>query len=291
MTNTISYQNKAGFEWNWLKRWQHVWQYRSLVQNLVVRDLKARYKNSILGILWSVLNPLGLMVVFTVLFSVMGRGENTRQFPVFILVGLMPWNFFRSAVTGGSTSITGNGAILKKVYFPREILPLANMLSNLVNFFFTLIVLVAFLYIFELPLTIHALWFPVILIIQIIFTMGLTLLLSAISVFYRDVMMILEVGMTAWLFLTPIFYSFDLFKTEAVLMGIPFDPSQVMRWVNPMASIIDSYRTIFWGTTGSVGPASMNPIFLLRTFVTAFIVFVIGYIVFVRLEYLFGEKL
>ena len=265
-------------------------QYQYLLRNLVVRDLKARYQSSVLGILWSILNPLFLMLVFTVVFSVMG-GNQIRQYPVFVLVGLIPWNFFSGALTSGTTSITGNSALVKKVYFPRELLPTSALLSNLVNFLFAFAVLVILLYAFGIGLTIHALWVPVLLLTQLIFTLGLCLLLGSLTVFYRDVLMILEVVVLAWFFVTPVFYSLEMFGDSVTLLGLTFNPAQVMRWVNPMASIIDGYRTVLWGTYGSGGPVGMNAAYLLRTFVTSVIVLIVGYAVFVRLNPLFGEKL
>ena len=125
--------------------------YQYLLRNLVVRDLKARYKSSVLGILWSILNPLFLMLVFTVVFSVLADNQ-IRQYPVFVLVGLIPWNFFSGALTSGTTSITGNSALVKKVYFPRELLPTSALLSNLVNFLFAFGVLIVLLYAFGLSL-------------------------------------------------------------------------------------------------------------------------------------------
>ncbi|MCP4423680.1 MAG: ABC transporter permease [Chloroflexi bacterium] len=272
-------------------RLQALYNYRYLLSNLVIRDIKARYKNSALGILWSMLNPLGLMLVFTMVFTVLGRGGGYRHYPVFVLVGIMPWNFFSSSLTRGSVSIISNSSLIKKVYFPRELLPTASLLSNLVNFSFTFLVLVIFIYAFGIGLTVHALWVPAILLAQLIFTLGITLLLSALAVFYRDILMILEVGVTAWFFLTPVFYPFEFFARSSTFMGVTFSPAQIMRWLNPMASIIDSYRTVLWGTQESGGPASMDPVFLLRTLVTAVIVFIIGYTLFIRTEHLFGEKL
>ncbi|HOU40565.1 MAG TPA: ABC transporter permease [Promineifilum sp.] len=264
--------------------------YHYLLRNLVVRDLKARYKNSILGILWSILNPLFLMLVFTMLFTVMANSA-LRQYPVFVLVGLIPWNFFSGALTSGTTSVTGNSALVKKVYFPRELLPTSALLSNLVNFLFAFAVLVVFLYVFGIGLTIHALWVPVLLLTQLIFTLGLCLLLGSLTVFYRDVLMILEVVILAWFFMTPVFYSLEMFGPTATVLGVTFNPAQVMRWVNPMASIIDGYRTVLWGTYGSNGPVGMNAAYLVRTLVTSLIVLMIGYGVFVRLNPYFGEKL
>jgi ABC-type polysaccharide/polyol phosphate export permease len=275
---------------NWRRHWEELHKFRYLLRNLVSRDLKARYKNSVLGILWSVLNPLFLMAVFTVLFTVLANSE-IRQYPIFVLVGLIPWNFFSGSLTSGTTSVTNNSSLIKKVYFPRELLPTSALLSNLVNFLFAFAVLIVFLFAFDIGLTIHALWVPLILLTQLIFTLGLCLLLGSLTVLYRDVLMILEVVLLAWFFLTPVFYSLEMFGESATLFGVTFNPAQLMRWINPMASIIDGYRTVLWGTYESAGPAAMNPAYLLRTLVTSVIVLVIGYAVFLRLSPLFGEKL
>lgn len=129
------------------------------------------------------------------------------------------------------------------------------------------------------------------LLTQLIFTLGLGLLLGSLTVFYGDVLMILEVVLLAWFFMTPVFYSLEMFGPTATVLGVTFNPAQVMRWINPMASIIDGYRTVLWGTYGSDGPVSMNAAYLVRTLVTSIIVFFIGYGVFVRLNPYFGEKL
>lgn len=274
---------------------QELRRYRFLLRNLIVRDLKVRYKNSVLGVLWSLLNPLLMMIVFSLVFGVLSNND-IRQYSVFFLVGLMPWNFFSGSVLSGANAITGNAHLVKKVYFPRELLPVAALMSNLVNFFIALAVLLVFLFGSGLGLTIHAAWVPLLVITQLIFTLGLVLLLSSLHVFYRDIMMILDVVMLAWFFLTPVMYPLSRFGQEVTILGIEFLPAQVMRWVNPMASIIDGYRTVLWGTMSasgavSAGPAAMDPAYLLRTFVTAVIVFVIGYFVFARRRHLFGETL
>lgn len=285
------YHYNADHRWTtWREKLHELRQYRYLLRNLVVRDLKARYKNSVLGILWSILNPMFLMLVFTIIFSVLANNQ-IRQYPIFVLVGLIPWNFFSGALTSGTISVTGNSALVKKVYFPRELLPTSALLSNLVNFLFAFLVLVVFLFVFDVGLTRHALWIPFLLLTQLIFTLGLCLLLGSLTVFYRDVLMILEVVVLAWFFLTPVFYSLEMFGSSVTLLGITFNPAQVMRWINPMASIIDGYRTVLWGTYNSGGPVGMNGAYLVRTFVTSVIVLVVGYAVFSRLNPLFGEKL
>ena len=288
------YDAEVGWR-NLLPDFRELYDYRFLLRNLVIRDLKVRYKNSVLGVLWSLLNPLLMMVVFSLVFGVLSNND-IRQYSVFFLVGLMPWNFFSGSVLTGANAITGNASLVKKVYFPREILPVASLMSNLVNFFIALGVLLVFLYASGLGLTVHALWVPLIIITQLIFTLGLALLLSALHVFYRDIMMILDVVMLAWFFLTPILYPLSHFGQEITILGFEVLPAQFMRWVNPMASIIDGYRTVLWGTisSGNVtspGPAAMDPAYLLRTFVTAVIVLVVGYLVFARRQHLFGETL
>jgi lipopolysaccharide transport system permease protein len=274
------------------QRLRELTKYGYLLQSLVIRDIKSQYKGSALGILWSLLNPLGLMLVFSIVFSVLSGSSAPRQYPVFVLVGIIPWRFFSASLMKTSVAITQNATLIKKVYFPRELLPISNLLSELVNFFFGFLVLVVFLYAFGLELTRYALWVPVILAIQLVLTLGLGFLLSTLTTFYRDVLMVMDVVLQAWFFLTPVFYSFEtLFGETATLFGITFNPTQLMRWVNPMASIIDGYRTALWGTVASDGPVSMDPIFLLRTFIESFIILVIGYYVFVRSEHVFGEKL
>lgn len=268
-----------------------LYHYRYLLRNLVIRDLKVRYKNSILGIFWSLLRPLLMMTVYTVLFTILIPNESVEKFPIFILVALIPWQFHTGTVTSSASSITGNSSIIKKVYFPRILLPVAAILSNLVNFLLSSLVLLVLLFAFGVGITIHAFWLPLILFTQITFLLGLALIFSTLQAFYRDTLMILEVGLLAWFFLTPVFYPFERFGSEAMLWGISFDPARVMRWINPMASIVDSYRTVLWGTVGSNGPVSMDLLALLRTFITAVLIFILGYIVFSRSEHLFGEKL
>lgn len=268
-----------------------IYRFRFLLRNLVIRDLKVRYKNSLLGVFWSLLHPLLMMTVYTLLFTILIPDRGIEKYPVFIMVALIPWQLHTGTMNNCARSITNNSAIIKKVYFPRILLPLSALLSNLVNFLLASVVLLVMLFAWGVGLSIHALWVPVILFVQVIFLLGLGLIVATLQTFYRDTAMILEVGLLAWFFLTPIFYPFERFGREAELLGIVFDPARVMRWVNPMASIVDSYRTVLWGNVGGNGPASMDPLALLRTFVTAVIIFVIGYIIFNRSEYLFGEKL
>jgi lipopolysaccharide transport system permease protein len=276
---------------NWRARLKESIQYRFLLQNLVKRDLKVRYRNSVLGVLWSLLNPLLMMLVFSVIFGALLARDDIRQYSIFFLVALLPWHFFSGSLLSGTVSITDSASLVKKVYFPRELLPTSALFSNLVNFLLAFVVLVVLLYISGLGLTVHALWLPPILITQLFFTLGLMLFLGSLNVFYRDIIMVVDVLLLAWFFLTPVIYPLEWLEGTKIILGMTVTPAIIMRWLNPMASIVDGYRTVLWGTMGSDGPVAMDPAFLLRTFVTAFLVFVAGYAAFTHRQHLFAEKL
>jgi len=276
---------------DWRKNIGESIKYRSLLHNLVKRDLKVRYRNSLLGVMWSLLNPLLMMLVFSLIFGKLMPREDIRQYAVFFLVGLLPWQFFTGSMISGTVSTTSSAHMINKIYFPRELLPTSSILSNLVNFLLAFVVLVFFLYASGIGLTVYALWLPALVLTQIVFTLGLALFLSALNVFYRDVLMILDVVLLAWFFLTPVIYPLEWLGETQTIMGITFDPAQVMRWLNPMASIIDGYRTVLWGTMSSDGPVALDPIYLGRTFITAALIFVVGYLFFSRFQHLFAEKL
>lgn len=269
---------------------QEVWVYRDLLWNLVVRDLKVRYKNSVLGVAWSLLNPLLMMLVFTVVFTVFWPNNQVAHFSAFVLTGLLPWNLFQASIMGAAYSIVGNANLVKKVYFPREVLPIAVVLSNAVNFLLALLVLFPVLWMNDIPLTRHAVWVPVILLIQICFTVGLALVVSTLNVFYRDTAMVLDVGLLAWFFLTPIFYPMEFIPATKVVLGVALPVHRLVRWVNPMASIIDSYRIVLYGSIEGTGPAPPALDFMARTAVTAILVLVVGWWFFRRYSGRFGEE-
>jgi len=267
-----------------MEQLRELWKYRELIRNLITRDLKVRYRNSLLGIAWSWINPLLLMLVFTVVFNFLAGNSDLPHFHVFVLCALLPWNFFTASVGGATTSIVGNAHLIKKVYFPREALPLSIVLSNLVNFIIALPVFFVLAFASGMSLTPWVLLLPVTILIQVTFTIGLTLILATLNVFYRDTQIILGVIMQAWLFLTPVFYPINAVPQEANLFGIQFNAQLWLRRLNPMASIIASYRDLlYWGV-----PTGLD--FLLRTAVTAVIVLIVGYLIFLRYSPRFGEE-
>jgi lipopolysaccharide transport system permease protein len=270
---------------------QELWQYRALIRNMVARDLKARYKNSLLGYVWSLLNPLLMMCVFWVVFSLLLKNA-IPMFPVFLIVALLPWNYAVTSVSSGMRAILDNSNIVKKVYFPREILPITVVLSNLVNYLFALPVMFLVMAGVQL-LTIHQLNFswtfaflPVILIIQTIFLIGMALLLSTTAVFFRDTTHIIDILIQLWLFLTPVFFALDNIVSPTA--------AKMVRWLNPMASIIDFYRDILYGqanpgTIPTPGLPALDGVF--RTLLTALVVLALGAYVFHRTSGRFGEEI
>jgi len=261
--------------------------FKDLIRNLVVRDLKVRYKNSVLGILWSWLNPLFMMAVYTIVFTVMqpaGNGIPPKRFPAFVLCALLPWNFFTSAVTQSVNVIIDNANLVKKVYFPREILPLSVVLSNLVNFGISLLVLFPMLLILKIPITPWLLLLPVVVFLQFCFVTGIAFLLSTLNVFYRDTKAIMDVAVMAWFFVTPVFYPIDILPRSKEIFGLTINIHRWTRILNPMASLVAAYRDVlFYGRR-------VGTDFLARTAVTAIAVLIVGYFVFHKYSKVFGEE-
>lgn len=274
-----------------ISKLRELYAYWELAENLVIRDLKVRYKNSVLGFLWSLLNPLLLMLVFTIVFTIMLPNLAIPKFPVFVLCALLPWNFFNTSVLGGTTSIVSNGHLIKKVYFPREILPIAMVLSNFVNLLLALPVLFALIVFFRVPLNVSLVYLPLIMIVQVAFTIGMALILATLDVFYRDTGVIMEVIMQAWFFLTPVFYPVSLLPEWKVVRGIALPVRRLTYILNPMASIIASYRSVLYGFTDGSPPAAPAWDFFSRTIVTSLLVLIIGYRFFTHFSHRFGEEI
>ncbi len=259
--------------------------YRELIVNLTIRELKARYKNSVLGFFWSLLNPLGMMLVFTVVFTVLMPNSQIRNFPVFLLCGLLPWNFFSAGVMTGTNSIVSNSNLVKKVYFPRTVLPIASVLANLVNFLLALVVLFVMLFVFRIRLSPFVWLLPVVILIQTCFVAGMALILSTLNVFYRDTLMIMDVVMLAWFFLTPVFYPIEILPRSYEFLGLSLNVHRLAYILNPMASLISTYRDLlYWGYRTDLD-------FFLRTALTALAVLAFGFWFCVRYSARFSEEI
>lgn len=269
-----------------------IWGYRELIRNLVLRDLRTRYKGSALGYFWTQLAPLGMMLVYVVVFGLLMPG-GIAQFPVFVIVALLPWNFTAEAVTGGTRSVIDGSALVKKVYFPREVLPLVSVLSSLLNYLLSLpmmFLVMAVVQLFSLGRLNFAWTFgylPVLIGIQTVLLAGLVLLLSAVAVFFRDIVHLVGILVNVWFFLTPVIYPLGTFGDGLAV--------RLVRWLNPMASLIEFYREILYGSAVPVGqiPTPGLPALtsVLRVGVTAVLLLTVGYWVFQRAARRFGEEL
>lgn len=284
----VSWPVKIGY---WLRSFlthlSDLWAYRELLRNLTMRDLKVRYRNSALGILWSLGNPLLMMLVYTFVFTVMtGYSSKEENYPVFVLCGILPWNFFSASVIGAIRSIVDNAQLVGKVYFPRENLPISVTLANLVNFLLALLVLFGLMAVSGIPFTKWILLLPVVIAVQLIFIVGFSLIMATANVFYRDTQVIMEVVMMAWFFMTPILYPITILPREYYIqwLGITVDVWRWMNILNPMASIIATYRVILYSG------APPDPYFFIRTLLTALGMLGIGALVFYHYSRRFAEE-
>jgi lipopolysaccharide transport system permease protein len=255
--------------------------YRGLIQSLVARELKARYRGSALGFFWSFINPLLLLIVYSVVFGYVmdaAQDERVRPFALFMFCGILPWTWFSSSLMESSGVLISGGNLIKKVLFPAEILPLVTVLSNMVHFFFGLVILAGFLIWHQRPLNLSELaLFPLAVVVQLVFTCGLALILSALTVHFRDIRDILSNLLTFWFFATPIIYPYFLFP-EHEWRGL-------MLKLNPFTHLAISYQEILF-FEGPVG--HLRWLLLLGAISVVFFFF--GYFVFDRLRDTFAEE-
>ncbi|MCP3992983.1 MAG: ABC transporter permease, partial [Actinomycetia bacterium] len=201
---------------NPIARVRDVWSYRELLTNLIRRELKVRYKNSVIGFVWTLLNPLLYLAVFTIVFAVVLR-SGVPRYGLLLLSGLLAFNLFSQGLTGATVSITGNGPLVQKVWFPREILPLAAIGANLITFVFQFVILMLGMAAFRQVPEWSMLWLIIpALVVTLMMATGLGLLLSALNVYYRDFQHFLELGLLTWFWLTPVVYLYN-FAGEAVI--------------------------------------------------------------------------
>ena len=258
-----------------ISQFRDIYRYREAVRNLVARDLKVRYSNSALGIVWSLFSPLLMTVVYYVVFTYLVQ-NGIQKFPVYIMAGLMPWTYFTSSLIGATLAISANGHLINRVYFPREVLPLANLLSNGVNFLISLVLLFAVIVVFQIPLSASLVWLPVIVLIQTVLSFGLGLLLAAVNVYFRDTQQLVDVAILAWFFVTPIIYPLDIIKNSTLKL--------VLQIVNPMAGLVVAYQHVLY--SGDWPQLSLLAI----TALEAVLVLVVGALVFRRLSPAFAEE-
>ncbi|MDH5637760.1 MAG: ABC transporter permease [Nitrospinota bacterium] len=211
-----------------------LYKYRELITSLVAKDLKARYRGSVMGMAWTFLNPLLLLSVYALVFSVYMRIK-VENYTVFMFAGLLPWTWFASSLMDGVNSITGAGSLITKSMFPAEILPMVKIISNLFNYIFSLPLLFGFMVWYGVDFTLALLWLPVLMIAQLLFTMGLVYFVASINVRFRDVQHVLANIVLLWFFLCPIIYPISSIPPE---WRFTFN-------LNPMAILAVGYQDIF----------------------------------------------
>jgi lipopolysaccharide transport system permease protein len=255
--------------------------YRGLIQSLVARELKARYRGSFLGFFWSFINPLLLLLVYSFVFTyVMPVAEDSRvrPFALFMFCGILPWTWFSSSLAEASGVLISGGNLIKKVLFPAEVLPIVTVLSNLVHFLFGLVILGTFLIWYQRPLNASELAiFPLVVLVQLVMTTGFALILSALTVHFRDIKDILSNLLTFWFFATPIIYPYFAFPEgswQAMLLKL-----------NPFTHLAITYQEILF-FEGPVGHLR----WLLVLGVVSVALFFLGYFMFDRLRDGFAEE-
>ncbi|QSQ14749.1 ABC transporter permease [Myxococcus landrumensis] len=216
---------------------RELYQYRGLLLSLVQRELKARYRGSFLGFLWTFLNPTLHMMVYALLFTVVMR-QNIPSFPYFMFVGLLPWLWFSSSLGGGASAISDRRDLMTKVRFPAQVLPTTVVLTNLSNYLLSLPLMVGLGLFYGQTPTWHILAFPVVVAIQLVFTLALTYILAAINVTFRDLQHIVNNLLTMWFFMTPVLYPISTIKDDPL--------RDVVMTLNPMSSLLVSYQAIFY---------------------------------------------
>lgn len=258
-----------------MRVFKELYNYREMIFSLVRKDLRGRYKGSILGFLWTFINPLLQLGVYTLVFSIIMR-NGIEKFYLFLFVALMPWIFFSASVTGGATSIIASQDMVKKIYFPRQVLPIAYVTSAFVNMVLTFLVIFAVLLFSGVGINIVAvLCLPIIMVVEYILCLGIAMLTSALTVYFRDLEYILGIVAMAWMYLTPVLYSVEMVPEKL----------QPLINLNPMTPIIIAYRDILY--------YKQIPQFstLIQATVLGIIVLVLGSLIFNKLQKGFAEEL
>lgn len=259
-----------------ITRIKEIYAYRTMIVSLVKRDLKGRYKGSVLGFLWTFINPLFQLLIYTFVFSIVMR-NGIKDYYMFLFVALIPWIFFATSLSGGTTCITGQKNMVQKIFFPREVLPLSFVISQFVNMLLSFIVIFAVMLIMRYtfnPLALLCL-IPV-MITEFILALGFTFILSAVTVYFQDMQFIMGIFTMAWQFLSPVMYSVEM---------VPERFQTVYMYVNPMAPIIIAYRDIlYYGRVPELAT-------LLTALVMGVVLFFIGWFTFDRMQRHFAEEM
>lgn len=252
---------------------KNLYEYRELLKSNVKKEIRGKYKGSFLGVLWSFINPLLQTIVYTIVFSIIMR-STMENYIIYVITGIIPWTFFTNVITQGTNTILINGGIIKKVYFPREIMPISITTSGLVNLFISCIIILLFCIFSGVGISFCILLLPVIAIIQYVLTLGCIFILSAVDVYIRDIEYIVSFILNLAFYGTPILYETSMFAKWEWILNL-----------NPLTHILNAYRAIFYYKT--LPDFSMLGIIGIFSLVVCFV----GYKIFKKLERGFAEEL
>ena len=258
-----------------MKLLKEIWTYREMIYSLVRRDIRGRYKASILGVLWMLVDPLCQLIIYTIVFSFI-LPSGIDKFYLFLFVALVPWIFFNQCMSGGSTIILANQDMIKKIYFPREIIPISYTISNLINMLLSFIAVFVVVIVSRIPVSLSCLaYLPLVILDEFFLSLGIVLITCGINVYFRDVQYILNVISLGWMYLTPILYPRTLI------------PEQYRHffYFNPLTVIIESYRDILY--YGQI--PDLRKLFL--SLLCSFGIMMIGFWCFGYLKKRFAEEL
>ena len=215
-----------------------LWQYRDLLYILTLRDIKVRYKQTVLGILWAIIQPLFMMIIFTLFFGrLAGIPSDGIPYPLFAYAGLLPWTFFSNALNNSGNSLVGNSSLITKVYFPRMIIPIAAVGSSLIDFVISFGLLILLMLYYNIGFSPGVLMLPILILLTVLLTIGIGMWMSALNVKYRDIRYALPFVIQLWMFATPIIYPSSLIPDK-------------WRWlfrINPLTGLIEGYRSAIFG--------------------------------------------
>jgi len=254
-------------------------EYRELLRTLVSKETRSRYKGSVLGFAWNFAIPLLQLLVFWVLFGIIVKVPPPGDYPfaIFLFTGLLPWNFLANSLTGGAMSIVGNSNLVKKIYFPLQVLPLTSVLSQFVSLLLGMIVLAGVVLVFGVGLSWHLLLLPVPFLLQLLFTGGLAYLFACANVFYRDIEHILGIVVMAWMYVTPVLYPVSLVAGKAAWANTAVH-------LNPMTGIITAYQSLV------LDHHTPDWAWLGYSAVVAVLIFLVGFSVFNHFKFRFEEE-
>ena len=253
---------------------KNLYQYRELLKTSVRKEVRGRYKNSFLGVLWSFLNPLLQIAVYAIVFPLILR-NNQENYVIFLCCCLIPWTFFATSINRSAFSFVENGNILKKVYFPREIIPISVVTSEAINFMISTIIILGFVLFGGLGISKYIVLYPLVLIVQYFVVLAISIIIASICVYLRDLQHFIGVALQLLFYVAPVVYSPNM---------IPENFQWILR-INPMTYIINAYRAIFYNKT----MVEIKP--LMIVFLISIIAFGIGYMIFNKLQKGFAEQL